>query len=132
MTSFSITREPKLDNSANGKYKRRVEGKGLGEFVGVDGEGAGYGRDHTYVLLGIGDRYIENIEGITWSEAFEFLYGVFQESPRATYVGFFLGYDFTQLLKTLPEDRARMLLTEKGINARKRKRSGGNPKAFPV
>src|SRR6202522_4804405 len=84
MTSFSITREPKLDNSANGKYKRRVEGKGLGEFVGVDGEGAGYGRDHTYVLLGIGDRYIENIEGITWREAFEFLYGVFQESPRAT------------------------------------------------
>jgi len=132
MTSFSITREPKLDNSANGKYKRRVEGKGLGEFVGVDGEGAGYGRDHTYVLLGIGDRYIENIEGITWREAFEFLYGVFQESPRATYVGFFLGYDFTQLLKTLPEDRARMLLTEKGINARKRKRSGGNPKPFPV
>lgn len=102
------------------------------EFIGVDGEGAGFGTDHRYVLLGVGNDYIENVDGIKWKEAFQFLYKCYEQTPSAAFVGFFLGYDFTQILKTLPEDRARMLLTDKGINARKRTRSGNNSKPFPV
>jgi hypothetical protein len=100
--------------------------------VAVDGEGAGYGKDHRYVLLGCGARYIENVDGISWQEAFHFLYDCFLQNPQAAFVGFFLGYDFTQIIKTMPEDRARMLLTDRGINARKRRRSGKNNKPFPV
>lgn len=102
------------------------------EFVGIDGEGAGSGKDHRYVLLGCGDEYIENMEGLDWKTCFQFLYNCFQERPHAAFVGFFLGYDFTQILKTLPEERARMLLTEAGVNARKRRNSGKNTKPFPV
>lgn len=111
--------------------KRRFADKRF-EFIAVDGEGAGYGKEHRYVLLGCGSEYIENVEGIGWKEAFEFLYSVFQKHPSASFVGFFLGYDFTQLIKTMPEERARMLLTDKGINARKRTKSGQNNKPFPV
>ena len=102
------------------------------QFIGVDGEGAGYGREHKYVLLGCGDRQIENVDGLNWETCFQFLYECFEENPDAAFVGFFLGYDFTQILKTLPEERARMLLTDKGVNARKRRNSGGNNKPFPV
>jgi hypothetical protein len=111
--------------------QRRYRQKNF-EFIAVDGEGAGYGKDHRYVLLGVGDAYYENVEGISWQEAFRFLYDQFLQNPQAAFVGFFLGYDFTQILKSLPEERARVLLTDRGINARKRTQSGGNGKPFPV
>lgn len=127
MYEFKRTEDDR-GNTGRSRRKRNAEF----EFIGIDGEGAGFEKDHRYVLLGCGEQYIENIDGISWKQAFEFLYGVFQEHPSAAFVGFFLSYDFTQILKSLPEERARMLLTEKGINARKRKRSGGNTKPFPV
>lgn len=96
-------------------------------FVGVDGEG--HGDDPSrYVLFGIGDRHVENINGLRWKEVFEFLYGEFERHGKGSaFVGFFLGYDFTQILKTLPEDRARMLLTIKGKAARKHRVRGKEP-----
>lgn len=96
-------------------------------FVGVDGEG--HGSDPSrYVLFGVGPRHIENINGLQWKEVFEFLYGEFERHGKGVaFVGFFLGYDFTQILKTLPEDRARMLLTIKGKAARKHQRAGREP-----
>lgn len=126
--SYTFTRDTETRYAKN---QRRYRQKDF-EFCAVDGEGAGYGKDHKYVLLGCGKRHIENIQGITWQEAFAFLYSCFEENRGASFVGFFLGYDFTQILKTLPEERARMLLTDGGINARKRVRSGGNRKPFPV
>jgi hypothetical protein len=132
MTSSSITYAFRHETeSANAQRGKRHRSKNF-EFICVDGEGAGYGKDHKYVLLGCGNRYVENISGISWQEAFRFLYDCFLEKPQAAYVGFFLGYDFTQIIKTMPEDRARMLLTDRGINARKRTRSGKNNKPFPV
>ena len=132
MTSSSITYQFRHETvTANAQRAQRFRSKNF-EFVAVDGEGAGFGKDHRYILLGCGERYIENIQGISWKEAFEFLYSCFEEKPRAAFVGFFLGYDFTQLIKTLPESRARILLTERGISSRKRKSSGGNNKPFPV
>lgn len=102
------------------------------EFVCVDGEGTGKGDNHRYVLLGVGEEQYENPLGIHWQEAFEFLYSQFENRPTAVYVGFFLSYDFNQILKTMPRERCEMLLTERGRIARTRSRSGGNRKPFPV
>lgn len=100
------------------------------EFVCFDGEGMGRGRNHKYVLLGCGQEQIENPEGLGLDEIFKFLYSQFR--PQVAYTGFFLGYDFTQWLKRLPENRARMLLTDAGVASRLRVRSGNNPTPFPV
>src|ERR1700722_15581596 len=99
------------------------------EFVAVDGEGQNFpsGRngwvlldEHRYVLLGVADDYITNPNGLSLEECFEFLWSKFRTGSVA-YVGFFLGYDFIQMLKNLPEERARMLLTKEGIAKRKPK-----------
>jgi hypothetical protein len=102
------------------------------EFIGVDGEGAGKWRGHRYVLLGVGDQQISNGDGLRFGEIAEFLWEQYQKRPKAAFVGFYLGYDFTQWLKTLPENRARMLLTGEGKAKRVRRNSGGNPTPFPV
>ena len=104
------------------------------KFIGVDGEGVGKGDDHKYVLLAVGDRLYENPDGIEWWEAFEFLYFEgFQVNPDAAFVGFYLGYDFIQILKGISYNRAMMLLDDGEIKAhRTRKESGKNPTPFPV
>lgn len=95
-------------------------------FVGVDGEGCtGKDGQHRYVLFGVGDKQIENPDGLQWKEIFEFLYA--QYRPNTAYVGFYLGYDFSQIFKTLPEGRARMLLTSEGIAKRKHRIPGKQP-----
>lgn len=103
-------------------------------FVGVDGEGVtdAFGR-HTYVLLSVGEESL-HLGGaeLTHEEIFPFLYDCFLTDPTAAYVGFYLGYDFTMWLKSLPEERARMLLTDEGIKKRARHSSGGNATPFPV
>lgn len=101
----------------------------LSRFIGVDGEGTGRWRDHRYVLLGVGNAQTEDSNGLSFSQIAEFLWTQFLANPTATFCGFFLGYDFTQWVKTLPEERARMLLTSQGI-ARRIKRTGHG--AFPV
>lgn len=100
-------------------------------FTGVDGEGTGRWKDHRYVLLGVGDRQIASPDGFSFSEMMGHLYSCFQTDPTTTYAGFFLGYDFTQWFRKLPEERASMLLTAKGRAARSRK---VNPRLgpFPV
>lgn len=104
-------------------------GRGARElhFVGVDGEGLGDDAS-VYVLFGVGDRHIENPKGLGWKECFEFLYGEFERHGKGVaFVGFFLGYDFTQILKSLPEDRARMLLTIEGKAKRAHRVKGKEP-----
>jgi hypothetical protein len=96
-------------------------------FVGVDGEGLG-SDPSCYVLFGVGQRHIKNINGLKWKEVFEFLYGEYERHGKGVaFVGFFLGYDFTQILKSLPEDRARMLLTIPGKAKRKHRVRGKEP-----
>jgi hypothetical protein len=102
-------------------------------FIGVDGEGW-TDRDgtHRYAQLSVGSDTIFGWEHLDFTQIMEFLWNCFQADPRAAYVGFFLGYDFSQWLRTLPEERARMLLSKAGISARRRKDSGGNTVPFPV
>ena len=95
-------------------------------FVGVDGEGV-TDKDgtHRYVLFGVGQEQISDPEGLSWQSIFSFLYA--QYRPNTAYVGFFLGYDFTQILKTMPEDRARMLCTSEGVALRRHRIPGKSP-----
>jgi DNA polymerase type B, organellar and viral len=95
--------------SHHGSYKRK--------FVAIDGEGETINGRHEYVLLGIGQDQITNPQGLHWTEIFAFLYEHYE--PAATYIGFFLGYDFTQWFKSLSEYKAWQLLTREGIAQRK-------------
>jgi hypothetical protein len=110
--------------AGNASRMRATREARVTEFVGVDGEGSGKGTNHRYILLGCGQQQIENPDGIRWQEAFHFLYGEYEQRPTAAYVGFFLGYDFNQLLKTLPEKKAAMLLTRAGKARRAAKKPG--------
>jgi hypothetical protein len=103
-------------------------------FVGVDGEGINKpDGSHWYVLLSVGDKSLHKDGArLTWEDIFPFLYEQFLANPTAAYVGYFLGYDFTQWLRDLPENRARYLLDEQYIAKRQRVLSGGNTVPFPV
>lgn len=91
------------------------------EFIMVDGEGTGDGKDHKYVLLGVGSDQIECPEGFTdITVIFRFLYDQFLAHPNAAFCGYYLGYDFNMWLKLLPRDRAYYLLTDAGRRKRQR------------
>jgi hypothetical protein len=92
-------------------------GNKVTKFVAVDGEGETINGRHEYVLIGIGQEQLTNPKGLHWTDIFAFLYKHYK--PNTSYVGFFLGYDFTQWFKTLPESKAAKLLTKEGIASRK-------------
>lgn len=64
------------------------------------------------------DQY-QSSQELQWNDIFEFLY--FHHRPNTAFVGFFLGYDFTQWFKTLSENRAWYLLSREGIAKRRHK-----------
>jgi DNA polymerase type B, organellar and viral len=104
-------------------------------FIGIDGEGVTRpDGKHDYILLSIGDQSLYNPDGsrLHFIQIMEFLWSNFLKAPDANYVGFYLGYDFSQWLKDLPENRAKYLLDRFHIEKRSRKRSGKNRLPFPV
>lgn len=114
--------------------KRESRASAIPEFIAVDSEGIGRGKNHRAVLLGVGqEQYVAHdlTKGLHWKEAFEFLYSQFVAHPRAAFVGFYLSYDFNEWLSTLPEKAAYMLLTKYGKRERKR-RDGLGKQYFPV
>lgn len=105
------------------------------EFVGVDGEGVDRPNgDHDYVMLSVGERTLwRDGRQLQLEEILSFLWQCYTEKPDAAFVGFFLGYDFIQWLKLLPEDRAWLLFHKAGIAKRTSKRSSrANPYPDPV
>lgn len=116
--------------------KRKSRAKALPTFVGVDGEGIGKGKNHRYVLLGVGTEQYENTRGIQWKEALAFLYSQFKRQPRASFVGFYLRYDFDNILSFkagFPIEAARMLFTKEGRAARKKPdKKNQRMQSFPV
>lgn len=90
------------------------------------------GHEHVYVLLGCGQNQIQNLDGIPWYQALEFLYGQFQANPRTVMAGFYLGYDFNEILKTLPWDRARKLFTAAGQAERRVMGKNQRMRSLPV
>lgn len=103
-------------------------------FICIDGEGITLDDGtHKYVLLGVNDQQIANPDGLSWDEILEFLWEQFSKhgTKSVAYTGFFLGYDFGQMLKNLPEERARMLLTVEG-RAKRAPKSPDRIQPFPV
>src|SRR5271165_6163802 len=113
--------------------KRKSRAAAIPEFIGIDGEGIGRNENHRYVLLGVGDQQIENDRGLNWRETFEFLYEQFKEHPRASFVGFYLRYDFNNILSYkpgFPQSVARMLLSPEGKALRKKPENKGQRSAY--
>lgn len=103
-------------------------------FVGIDGEGVDRpDGTHDYNLLSIGGRSLYHPDGrrLDLAEILEFVWSYGVAHPDHILVGFFLGYDYSQWFRQLPESRARMLYTADGIRARQRQ-AGPNPTPFPV
>lgn len=96
-------------------YRARTSGYRPRRFIGVDGEGVTSGRDHRYVLLGAhdaSDKIRANVSretGLEFTDVMTFLWEQYEKDRNSVFAGFFLGYDFTQWFKMLPENRARML-----------------------
>lgn len=112
---------------------RKSREDAIPEFIGVDGEGAGQGPNQRYVLLSVGDQSFTNPNGITWSEAFRFLYEQFYKHPKAAFVGFYLGYDFDKIISFeagLPQKVARMLLSPSGKALRKKPENRGQRSSY--
>lgn len=128
-------------NGSNSGYcpkhrkKRKKEFKRFtnATFVALDGEADTTNNSSKYVLMGIGsdpDKPLINVNGIEWIEVFQYLYEHFIKGN--TYIGFFLGYDFNQWFKTLPMERAAMLLTSEGREKRRRRNGKSFLGPFPV
>lgn len=103
-------------------------------FIGVDGEGVTRpDGQHDYVMLSVGSRTLfDDGRQLSLDLILPFLWECFLSNQEAIYVGFFLGYDFCQWQKLLPEETAYSLLTTKGIEDRKVKRKSGDPTPDPV
>lgn len=121
---FSTTSRPE-PAPKNRKKTHHELGGGVTDFECFDGEGATYHDRHRYVLLGFGQDQIEDESGLRFQDIMEFVYGKYRKGVANA--GFYLGYDFTQWFASLPENRARMLLTTEGRAARKHKRPGIPP-----
>ncbi len=120
------------------------------EFIGVDGEGMNVmewttdwdedgdeitvrKRVHRYVMLSVGDQTLHKSgEELTYDEIFTFLWEQYLAHPEAAFVGFFLGYDFTHWLKSLPATAAKALFTKEGIARRKPPPGSDRFVAWPV
>lgn len=135
--------------SANGARAQKTEEHEI-EFIAVDGEGVTkmeyvprwhsemqeevmmLEKVHHYVLLSAGDQSLHHDgEPLRHDEIFEFLYQQKLDHPKAAFVGFFLGYDFSQWLKSMPASRGDLLFHPEGI----KKRMPKNPDLkypFPV
>lgn len=105
---------------------------GVSEFVAIDGEGVTLpDGSHKYVLLRVGTYPpLENPDGLEWPEIFEYLYSHYR--PGVAFVGFYLGYDFTQWFRSLPASRAWYLLSPEGVSKRRRIRQGRGVDPLPV
>jgi hypothetical protein len=90
-------------------------------FVGVDGESVNRpDGSHEYIMLSVGDHTLFR-DGIPlkFVDIMSFLWERHLSVPDTIMVGFFLGYDFTQWERLLPESVARLLITTAGIESRK-------------
>lgn len=96
----------------NNRRNKRADLRHDLSFVGVDGEGVNRPDGaHDYVMLSVGERTLhKDGRRLTLVEILDFLWECKNEHAKGTvFVGFFLGYDFGQWFRQLPEERARLL-----------------------
>lgn len=119
--------------TANAARMRKSRAEHIPEFIGVDSEGIGKGKNHRAVLIGVGEQQHmarDLRRGLQWAETFEFLYSCYEQKPHAAYVGFYLSYDFNSWLHSLPFEKARLLLTKAGQASRKMVNQGAKRRQF--
>lgn len=108
------------DRQKRWRQKRKNEGlpqsyaKSDRPFIGCDGEGAGVdekGRQD-YLYLQIGESGLYTGKRLTTAECLEFICDA-PPTKEAILVGFSFGYDVTQILRDLSEDRLKRLFAKK-------------------
>lgn len=133
---MSRRRPPGYNSNAARARRRAARNEELTNFVGVDGEGwTDENGVHYYAQLSVGDRTLFGADHLDFLDIAEFLCTCYEEDGKdghTSYVGFYLGYDFSMWFRSLPAERARMLLSKEGIASRRRINSGGNTIPFPV
>jgi hypothetical protein len=123
---LSLVTDPSGGNRSHSTRASKTPTK----FITFDGEGMMVDGKHQYVLLGIGNHQIEDPAGLAWPTVFDFLYSHYRK--QTAFCGFFLGYDFSQWLRSLPEERARRLLTLEGKAQRKSRSPKLHGRYLPV
>ena len=83
-------------------------------WLGIDGEGIGRA-PHRYVLLAASDSsgthdYVENVNGISTEVGLRFLLALARRFPDSRLAGFYLSYDWTMLLRDVPNGALYRLL----------------------
>lgn len=86
------------------------ENKGPITFIGCDGEGMGDGSDHDFYVWRMGENQLLTGEPLTTEQC---LYFIAEQDPGPIYTIFSGNYDFTMILRGLPEEVARDLLNRK-------------------
>lgn len=117
------------------KARAQARAEHIVEFLSVDGEADTTISGDPYVLLSVGSESLhKDGEALTHRDIFPFLWQQHLKHPNHAFVGYFLGYDFSQWLKSLSLHEAKMLLTAEGIAARQRKgeAAGKNTVPWPV
>lgn len=80
-------------------------------FIALDGEGI----QDRYVLLACSTgEYVENTEGLSTKECFDFLLQL-QKPPKSVYVGFFFTYDINMMLRDIPLPKLKRLWADKWL-----------------
>lgn len=116
--------------SARNRARTRTRKEHDIPFLAVDGEADTTQPGDPYVLLSVGSESLHTGGGrLTHREVFPFLWEQFLRHPRHAFVGYFLGYDFAQWLKSISQHEAKMLFTAEGIAKRQRK---DRPFPWPV
>lgn len=126
-------RPPRVRTSKTINHARTIMREADREFVCIDGEGVTDPEtgEHHYVLISCGDKhYSADGAPLEFCEIMAFLWNCHLESSRSIFVGFYLKYDWSKWLQSLPVDRARALLDENMV--KKRIRKGSHLPPFPV
>jgi hypothetical protein len=110
------------------------------DFVAIDGEGITFldpasGRvEHQYVLMCASgcEPLHKNGARLTTQQIFDWLYNtVYKSNPSAAFVGYFLGYDWSQWFRDLPIDRGEKLYLKDEI-AKRQRTARANLPPYPV
>lgn len=102
------------------------------KFLAVDGEADTTIDGDPYVLLSVGSESLHRDgKALSHRDIFPFLWEQHLKHPNHAFVGYFLGYDFSQWLKSLSLHEAKMLFTAEGIAARKRKGDAASKNSVP-
>lgn len=101
------------------RYRLRHAGQATAKrvpFIGIDGEGGGkdsLGRQRYLLMHAAGGSWNRELfrdnRQLTTAECLDFILDL-PDTRRAILVGYFFGYDVTQILRDLPEERLRHLL----------------------